>query len=131
MSAAHTPGPWFATEDSVGRPCVATAKADASGNVRGYWIAECVGGTPPSDDMESSTLANARLIAAAPELLSRTDRSRSACLQVAEILRQHVAGCEVNGMDATAQSLRDSIALLYSTAKASDAAIAKATGGEA
>ena len=83
----HTPGPW--------------AIRDAPDEIRNaaveYWIDGDVGGVPIADiKTNGATQANARLIAAAPELLelargfksyliddSRSERRRQACLTAA------------------------------------------------
>ena len=75
MSEAHTPGPWhFRTfhEDGIGgtnglynltRVYVGSKEAQSS-----IWIADC------GDDTDAERIANARLIAAAPDLLAEINR---------------------------------------------------------
>ena len=66
MSAAHTPGPWFADEagivrrGSAGTQSYAEAVPIATPWIEGAWQYE---------DCTEESKANARLIAAAPELL--------------------------------------------------------------
>lgn len=64
MSAGHTPGPWNYDQTGDGkRICVGIGLVDGP---NGYDVAEVY-----SDDCDSDeALANARLIAAAPELLA-------------------------------------------------------------
>lgn len=56
MAAQHTPGPWRPCEETMVRVVVAD---------NGRWIADCDFEGPPSESD-----ANARLIAAAPDLLA-------------------------------------------------------------
>jgi hypothetical protein len=66
MSAAkHTPGPWFSDEEHVIRQVTPGQKFQhpimvANGWIEGAWV---------GDDGNEESRANARLIAAAPELL--------------------------------------------------------------
>lgn len=61
METKHTPGPWYPTYDSFeGRHWVSQQPQGGT-----FWIAEILSGC-----MGDETDANARLIAAAPELLN-------------------------------------------------------------
>ena len=103
MSAQFTPGPWFLVVDKENRPCVATAEPDETGYVDGYWIAECVFGVPPADDIYTSTTANARLIAAAPELLDALQRLSAQCDRM-RLLGQSESDAEKNAKAAIAKA---------------------------
>jgi hypothetical protein len=61
----HTPGPWDTVCDNGGNPWV---KADV------YWIAQCLSSVPPGIGVWESAEANARLIAAAPDLLAALEK---------------------------------------------------------
>lgn len=100
MESAHTPGPWLAAagpSSVVGWPVVATPIGRSICNVT--WMP----GLPPAVEIECK--ANARLIAAAPDLLEALNALRE----------------ELSGVDQWWGKLREA-------ADAADAAIAKAQG---
>lgn len=106
----HTPGPWRATKFSSVVGCPITAQPDKSQNT--VVIAGVHGAF--GDDYRAEVEANALLIAAAPELLR--------CLR--------------NMLSALGAALDDGLRELLIkkievTARAAEAAILKATGGEA
>ena len=115
MTTKHTPGPWWAYQSITGAWCVATYRDGQSptgpyiGASHGASICYSVG-----DDTEQRTRgneeANARLIAAAPEMLE-------ACQIILDVAKS------AKGM--TAAHLRTAISM---AAGAADAAIAKAEG---
>lgn len=70
--SAHTPGPWWPSKDSAGVWGVRTIRSlDYPDEVGGEWGAYvCMGiGDHTSDRTRGNEEANARLIAAAPDLL--------------------------------------------------------------
>lgn len=104
MSAKHTPGPWHLRYNG---------KHDGDRSVVGRSRDICAMDGGPSDDME--TLANARLIAAAPELLEAC----KAGLAMLETARRYFPESARNS---------DTFSLLNVTANTIKPAIAKAEG---
>lgn len=104
-TTSHTPGPWKIADDNDNRPtgCICSAVCDtqiiAAGRVNGYTIAE--------------GMANARLIAAAPELLD-------ACEKAGSVSEGFITTATVN-------QLRTQLRIVQQAAKA---AITKATQPE-
>ena len=101
MSAAkHTPGPWSIKDDTVNaiEPDVMAGE---------FYIAQCFG-----HSHHDEALANARLIAAAPELL-----------EALQITRGNIASLGPAGALTPYTSYQEWLAMV-------DAAIAKATGGQ-
>ena len=71
MDAQHTPGPWKVGRDNYGHPIVGTSGASA--DVLGYLIAgDIYAGqdNPHTPKAKAEAHANARLIAAVPDLLT-------------------------------------------------------------
>lgn len=110
MSATHTPGPWVALYQPVRDAEIATVS----------WVGEwCVGVMTPGfpggnyrDTEWGDTAADARLIAAAPDLLEALELARNGLLWFVDMQPQNRSGADDEGM---AQI---------------DAAIAKATGAQ-
>lgn len=104
MGAAHTPGPWTAHLSATRKTLCVTAP-DA-------WVCGELHNRESMSDDEA--WANARLIAAAPELLEALRAAESAMAYVTTVVGQHLDPAE--GADLTARRM------------AARAAIAKATG---
>lgn len=114
MSEAHTPGPWhFRTfhEDGIGgtnglynltRVYVGSKEAQSS-----IWIADC------GDDTDAERIANARLIAAAPDLLAAL-----------KVICKDSTECKCHGEPSTVDGIQwdDIIAARAAIAKAGGAA---------
>lgn len=62
IEAKHTPGPWAVTDCAIGGPSV-TAGKSVIADIRTF------GGVHANGEQNTKTLANASLIAAAPDLL--------------------------------------------------------------
>ena len=87
MSAKHTPGPW--TFDDLSLVNVASFSVKASGySIAAVWAKK--GRSHPTAESIAEAKINARLIAAAPELLEQT-KLFERCL-VYEIKRSEAAG---------------------------------------
>lgn len=124
MSAQHTPGPWKFGKELGARSGEWLVSFDAGSKGRGIAIAETRTG-PGSEE------ANARLIAAAPELLE-------ACQTFAEWLRREEAGfpAEIRfntpeGEAKWREWFDENLRICDLAQKQARAAISKATGGEA
>jgi len=119
----HTPGPWKFGKELTARSVEWLVSFDAGSKGRGIAIAETCAGSGNED-------ANARLIAAAPELLE-------ACQTFAEWLRREDAGfpeetrCAPDGAAKWREWFDENIRICALAQKQARAAIAKATGGEA
>lgn len=109
--SAHTPGPWYCERHGV-------ITADVAGHRR--QVASTTGDAvmhgDPSTDVISLQMANARLIAAAPELLAALQEATASLAEVANYLGPF-----------DHQLMFDSLARSADTARA---VIKKATGGE-
>ena len=103
--SGHTPGPWTQSE------IASTTVDDAS-----HFIVDC---RVIDDDIETA-IANARLIAAAPELLDLHKKHMELMMEIAQELK--------NPRMPIGQTVEASIRMLALAAKESLDAIAKATG---
>lgn len=120
----HTPGPWKFGKELTARSVEWLVSFDAGSKGRGIAIAETCAGSGNED-------ANARLIAAAPELLE-------ACQTFAEWLRREEAGFPAETRFNTPEGeakwrewFDENFRICDLAQKQARAAIAKATGGEA
>lgn len=77
MSARHTPGPWHATASCEGLPL--TRIGYAMRGVGGGYDSHCIALLSVSQGSDEQTNANARLIAAAPELLEALQALHAIC----------------------------------------------------
>lgn len=66
-AAKHTPGPWIIFK---GEPFIVYAKIDAIGNLQTISLGNGRDYLREADDKDGEAIANARLIAAAPDLLA-------------------------------------------------------------
>ena len=73
----HTPGPWKIQEDTFGCKTIVSAETDPDTDLyEEVFCCQEIGFTPGRAD-ESEDAANARLIAAAPQLLEALERTLS------------------------------------------------------
>jgi hypothetical protein len=72
----HTPGPWWLGNDSFVDGCIVTAK-DRAGMVEICSVNSAYLDASASNDFEREQIANARLIAASPDLLAALKRMLS------------------------------------------------------
>ena len=94
IEAKHTPGPWAVTDCAIGGPSV-TAGKSVIADIRTF------GGVHVNGEQNTKTLANARLIAAAPDLLDALD----SCIGTLEICFPEAPVDSVIGKDiATARA---------------------------
>jgi hypothetical protein len=111
MTTEHTPGPWTFDTSGEGKPCsIITSVHDEHGPDDD--VCEVYGG---NTDCEKTRKANARLIAAAPELLEALMESRGAICAVLCAMRRDMPN-------------HSWIPALNKAEERSIAAIAKATG---
>lgn len=112
--AQHTPGPWWVSK---------TFPARVAGKREGHtFVSDCLGGESEDD---AETLANATLIAAAPELLDQLKKLRRAYVSLLESGRDRIINlggtCDpVDVMEANDPNLRD-VAQIISKATGSAA----------
>ena len=123
MEAKHPPGPWKVDKELTSRSGEWLIAMDAGDKGRGIAIAETRVAT-------GAELANARLIAAAPELLE-------ACQTFAEWLRREEAGFPAETRFNTPEGeakwrewFDENLRVCALAQEQARAAIAKATGGE-
>ncbi len=102
----HTPGPWEAINNYVRSPMVQPA---GSGRPTGMILAECRDGFGGSVNSQEAS-DNAKLIAAAPELLAALNEARNGLRWYQETYPEVCNGCDDEAMERI------------------DAAISKATG---
>ena len=120
MSAAHTPGPWVVLGENVG--CATGHIAFTTCNPRTIdetrldgesWL-DMRGRTKADrDELENEVKANARLIAAAPELLEKLEAWQAVCDRITDQYGGVVAGVDFGALG-----------------RANRALVAKATGQE-
>ena len=111
MTTTHTPGPWH--YQGVGSGYEITARTSLGAKFAGYHIATVIKDSPGFEPVSRETTeANARLIAAAPELLAALEHAE-------HYLRLRLTGLEYGGYEWNAAQ---------SAHNAARAAIAKARG---
>jgi hypothetical protein len=123
-ASAHTPGPWNVYSRD-GRTFIAAENPEPIGEDTSAYsricdIPHCSDGRIPSCRM-----ANARLIAAAPELLDMAKQYSSDCKTRIALLNDEI----ISGDDPDIDDLEDQIGHWTATKKQVDAVIAKVQGG--
>jgi len=113
VAATHTPGPWPITETGDGKRFV--IGEGLVGGPKGYEVAEVYSDDAPYEE----TIANARVIAAAPDLLDELREARTTL----NIVRTQIM-VEIAGGRERWEGVPDA---LQTRLNAIDAAIAKAT----
>lgn len=120
MTGTHTPGPW-----QPGRPCDTVVATMPAGHGTHEETVRHYGGHLVA---ESIAARNVPIIAAAPTLMRRLERTTQTMLAAADALQKLVPVCRVNHLYETAGALLSAVDHLRSTARLNASVIERARG---
>lgn len=120
MSGNHTPGPW-----QPGRQSDTVVAAVPAGHPSGEDVVRHYGGHLVA---ESIATRNVPLIATAPTLLRRMERTEQAMLAAADSLAAAALVCRINKLTDTARTIETAADHLRSTARLNTRVLERARG---